>query len=168
MPLNNSEQIAYDALFKELPGARAKCVASSLKWCVGAIVRNGSVFNKPKAYYNGSDNYQQPGWVYDYITNNRSAKDAEVKVLMDLENEGIQNGDAVVLFGDDGPCPSCREVIRKWTRYYRIDERFQGLAVTVIYTHATYTVQNEIWPNGAQYGHGSPKTDVQGIYYYRV
>lgn len=168
MPWSAHETTAYNALSNDLFGTRAHCNLRAIKWCRGVIVRAGAVVHETGSRYSGADDERYPSWVKDYATNAKSQKDAEVKVLVDLEAAGPIANDVVVLLGDDGPCKSCRDVIRKWANYYR-GNGAAGLTVTVIYTVAAYTsAPGAVWPHGCLYGHGNPITDVQNRFYYRT
>jgi hypothetical protein len=166
MPFTADETTACASLTNDLSGTRARCSHSPIKWCRGVIVRGGVVVYETRSCFSGADEARYPRWVRDYATNDKSTRDAEVKVLVDLEYANPQPNDVVVLYGDDGPCSSCRSVIRQWSTYYR-QHGAAGLLTTVIYTVAAYQQKNGIWPKGCLYGHGNPITDVQGKYYYR-
>jgi hypothetical protein len=167
MAFTADETTAYTALSTDLSGTRAKCNRTAIKWGRALIVRGGVAVYETGSEYSGSDDQWYPKWVKNYVTNSKSTKDSEIKLLVDLEYYGnLQANDLIVMLGDDGPCPSCKAVIRKFANYYR-NNGAAGLLVTVIYTVAAYTLKNGIWPAGGLYGHGNPITDEPPKYYYR-
>jgi hypothetical protein len=168
MPFTPDETTAYNRLTANAVGAAARCGATATKWNNAVVIRGGVVHYSTPNCFSGADSYRNPGWVHEFATNNKSEKDAEVKALCYITDKvNLAAGDLVVIYGADGPCQSCRNVIHKWARYNRVDAGI-AIFVTVIYYVAAYTSQpGGVWPLGCLYGHANPITDMPGLYYYR-
>lgn len=121
-------------------------------WCVACIVNGANAVTRISSCFpagkSGGGTY--PSWFWGVKGHNEySSNDSECKVLNDLEcltgGTIATAGNRLVMYGDHGPCGSCKKVLAAFRAYYAIP-------ASVLYVQDVETIKSATWPNGTQYG----------------
>lgn len=161
MPLTPLEKNVLAQLQKAAVGTQTN---SFEKWSIACVVDRAA---KPTVKIAGPDktggvSYDLPKWVLQSTTNDKSRQDSEVRVLLDLitkyEHELLSGHYDFVMLSSDGPCPSCRSVIKAFQQYYNTQSG--NCHGTIIYLKKAENVAVKgVWETPVLYGYGDEQTD---------
>ncbi len=172
MPLNAGQVAALGRLFTAASGVSSQSKGTTMKWSVGCVFdpNNQNDVRVSTAYTSGMSTFQAPDWVYNAKNfNSKSVYDSEVKVLADLESRydaELRNGYDVVMYSSDGPCKSCKGVIKMFVDYYQASN--PALTAAVVYCKQAYNATaGGVWPTPVMYGYGDEQQH-QSFYYKEI
>ncbi len=163
MPLSDGDKIAMETLRRKTIGSGS---GSRNAWTIAGIGGETGELLKISAWKEAGGLNEVENWVYTAISGKnykRSANDSEAKALCDLDwripNVGLVGATRLYLYGNWGPCPSCKLVIKAFCAYH-------GVKWTIMYQVAAHASDPGLWPNGNLYGFGDEEEE-DGVYFKR-
>ena len=167
MPLTQVQMKVVAKLSAAASTVKSNCAGTAMKWSIACLYNpnNEADVKMGSGFASGLSSFQAPSWVYNVNgLNPKSTNDSEVKALVNLityYNSALNGGGYnVAMYSSDGPCKSCKPVIKTFLNYYHKS----GL---IVYCKEHYTAEvGGVWDTAIMYGYGDEQKE--GELYYKI